>query len=178
MEAVEIETVEGRARLGSFSCIVPPQPVNKAPDLVVAPHPGRKARKRGPLRRRKLEVPDIMVDARGIRPIAFDGDEVESLFVDERTRDLLAQPIELRGAVRRLADEHDASLADAAHERVKVDEVDGPERLALPPEASIRLRSAPPRGPCAPAARAPALPRPSPPRPGAARSGHRRCPRS
>ena len=82
-------------------------------------------------------MPDVVVDARGIRPIALDGDEGKSLVLDQLARDPLAHAVELRGAVRRLADENHARIADPLQHRCEVERLDGRELLAA---ARNRLR--------------------------------------
>ena len=105
--------MKGGPRRGLGRGIVRAQPVDEIAHLVVAPHPGWETGKRRPFGGRIFEMPNIMVDARGIRPIAFDGDEAESLLDDQFARDALAHPIEFRGAMRRFAEQHDARVADS-----------------------------------------------------------------
>ena len=74
-------------------------------------------------------MPHIVIDARGIRPIAFDGDEVEPLLDDQFARDALAHPVEFGSAVACLAEQHDARVADPFEQRGKIDGIDRAERL-------------------------------------------------
>ena len=74
-------------------------------------------------------MPHIMIDARGIRPIALDGDEAEPLLDDQLARDALAHPIEFRGAMGCLAEQYDARVADPFEQRDEIDRVDRAERL-------------------------------------------------
>ena len=76
-------------------------------------------------------MPNIVVDARGIRPITFDGDEAEPLLDDQFARDALAHPIEFRGAMGRLAEQHDARIANPFKQRAEIDCVDR-ARMARP----------------------------------------------
>ena len=94
VEAVEIEAVKGDALVLLHRPVVLAQPADEIAHLGVSPHPGRKARKGGPLRRRILEMPHIMIDAGGIRPVRLDGDEAKSLLDDELARDAFAHPVE------------------------------------------------------------------------------------
>jgi hypothetical protein len=55
---------------------------------------------------------NVMIDACSIRPIALDGDEGKSLALDELAGDALAHPIEFGRAMRRLAEENHARIAD------------------------------------------------------------------
>jgi hypothetical protein len=75
-------------------------------------------------------MPHIVIDARGIRPIAFDGDEAEPLLEYQFARDALAHPIEFRGAMGRLAEQHHARVADPFKERTEIDGVDRAEGLS------------------------------------------------
>ena len=74
-------------------------------------------------------MPNIVVDACSIRPIAFDGDKAEPLLDDQFARDALTHPIEFRGPMRRLAEQHDARVAHPFEQRAKIDFIDRAERL-------------------------------------------------
>jgi hypothetical protein len=63
---------------------------------------------------------DEAIDPIAVRPIAFDGDEGESLLLDEALRDLRAPGIELGGAMRRLAEQQEARIANQLQQRVEV----------------------------------------------------------
>src|SRR6185369_4239085 len=90
VEAIDIETVEGSPPVLRPAGIVFAQPVHELANLLVAPHPWREPRKRGPFARLIFEMPHIVVDAGSVRPVAFDGNEGKSLFLDELARDALA----------------------------------------------------------------------------------------
>ena len=79
-------------------------------------------------------MPDIVVDTRGIRPIAFDGDKAKALLYDQFARDPLAHPIEFRGSMRRFAEQHDACIADSFKQRAEIDCVDRVEWLSCAPQ--------------------------------------------
>ena len=79
------------------------------------------------IRREIFEMPNIIVDACRIRPIAFDGDKAEPLLDDQFARDALTHPIEFRGPMRRLAEQHDARVAHPFEQRAKIDFVDRAE---------------------------------------------------
>src|SRR3990170_1486705 len=63
---------------------------------------------------------DVAIYLIAIRPVALDGDEAEAFFRDEALRDLGSPRIELRRAVGRLAQQHEASVADGLEERIQV----------------------------------------------------------
>ncbi len=58
------------------------------------------------------EVTDIAVDPRGIRPVGFDRDDVEAVVDDQALRNRGAGAVELRSAVRRLAEQHHPRIAE------------------------------------------------------------------
>ena len=66
-------------------------------------------------------MPHVVIDARGVRPIALDGDEIKPLAFDQLARDPLPHAIELGRSVRRLAEQHDARIADSLQHRLEVD---------------------------------------------------------
>src|SRR5208282_4428916 len=73
-------------------------------------------------------MPNVMINTRGVRPIALDGDEGEPLLLDELARNALAHAIELRGAMCCLAEQDDARITDPPQQRI---EVGGIYRLEL-----------------------------------------------
>ena len=129
IEAVEIETVKRDALVPVHRTIVLAQPAHEVAHLGVAPHPGRKPCKRGPLRRRILEVPHVMIDARGIRPVRLDGNKAKALLDDQIARDPFAHPVEFGSAVGCLAEQHDARRPDPFHQRIEIDGLDRGERF-------------------------------------------------
>ena len=70
-----------------------------------------------------------MVDPRGIGPVGLDRDHREPAAQDELAGDARAHPVELRGAVRRLAEQHNPGIADALEQRVDRVVLDVAERL-------------------------------------------------
>src|SRR6516225_6698354 len=85
MQAVEIEPVK-RYPLVLGRRIMPTQPIDEVTHLIVAPYPGRETRKCRPFGGRVFEMPYVVVDARGIRPVTLDGDEAEPLFYNQFPR--------------------------------------------------------------------------------------------
>lgn len=69
-------------------------------------------------------MPHIMINARGIGPIRFNGDEAKSLLDDQFARNALPHPIEFRGAVGRLAEKDDARRSDPVHQWIEIHLVD------------------------------------------------------
>ena len=57
-------------------------------------------------------MPHVMIDARGIRPVALDGDEAEPLLDNQLAGDALAHPVKFRSAVGCLAEQDDPRIAD------------------------------------------------------------------
>ena len=93
-----------------------PQPIDKGQHLLVAPHPAWEALKGGPRLACRGEVADIAVDPRRIGPIGLDRDDIEAVIDDQPLRDRGARPVEFRGAVRRLAEQHHAGIAEPIEE--------------------------------------------------------------
>jgi len=83
VKAVEVKPMKCRPLGGFERRIVRAQPVHERAHFVVPPHPGRKARKGGPLGGRIFHVPDIVVDPRRIRPVSLDRDEPEAFLGDQ-----------------------------------------------------------------------------------------------
>src|SRR5450631_3873553 len=94
IQAVEIEAVKCYALTPLHGTVVLAQPANEIPHLGVSPHPSREPRKRRPLRRRILEMPHIMIDPRGIRPVRLDRNEAKALLDDQIAGDALAHSVE------------------------------------------------------------------------------------
>jgi len=96
-----------------------PKTLDELHDIAVAPHPARKAVE---VAERCFRVrivaggADPAVDAIRIGPVGFDGDDVETGSGDERFRQLGAGLVELVGAVRGFADQHQAGAADRVEE--------------------------------------------------------------
>ena len=58
-------------------------------------------------------MPDVAIDPRRIGPVCLDCHDIESMPLDQPAGDLRPGAVELRGAVGRLAQQHDASIAEA-----------------------------------------------------------------
>ena len=120
-ETVEVQAVEADlARVRRQRVVVPAQPLDELDHVGVAPHPGRKTPEAG---QRFAGVgvvagaAHVAVHARGVGPIGLDGDGHDAAFRDESLRDPGALAVELVRAVGRLPEEHEARIADHAHER-------------------------------------------------------------
>src|SRR5207237_5784562 len=94
-----------------------PQPLDAIDDLSVRPHPSRPALEgmqhlacRGAGARVILR---IAVDAVTVGPVAFDGDEREPFLTDQPLRELGAPGVILGRAMRCLAEQDIARVADA-----------------------------------------------------------------
>lgn len=85
--------------------VVRAQPLDEAERLLVAPHPGWKACERCELERRASRATEhVIVDARCIRPIGLDRNEVEAASPDQLTADMRPHAVELATAVASLAE--------------------------------------------------------------------------
>ncbi len=172
VQAVEIEPVErppGRQVLACALCSRS-QSTNSRTSRFRHIHIGNRANAVHSVRGTLL-VPDIVVDARGVRPIALDGDEGEALLLDQRASDPCAHAIELRGAVGRLAEENHPRIADPLEHAARDAPIQS-RRISR----SIWRSLPPTRRPSAWRRAAPA--RPNLPRPPAERSVRPRAPPS
>ncbi len=75
-------------------------------------------------------MPDVVIDPRGVRPVALDGDKGEPFPLDQLARNSRPHAIELGRAVRRLAEKHDPRVADPPQQRCQVRGIDRIEPLA------------------------------------------------
>ena len=75
------------------------------------------------------EMPHVLIDARGIGPVGLDRNQREAAAHDELAGNARAHAVELRGPVRRLAEQHHARVADALQQRVEVVVLDARERF-------------------------------------------------
>ena len=64
-------------------------------------------------------MPDVAIDPRRIGPICLDCHDIESVPFDQPAGDLRPGAVELRGAMGRLAQQHDASLGEAIKHRAE-----------------------------------------------------------
>src|ERR1019366_3103277 len=100
--------------------VVRAQPVDEVVHLLVAPHPRREARERRELERRATGTAEhVVVDPGSVGPVALHRDEVEASTGDELARDARAHAVELARAMRRLAQQDEARVADSIDERVE-----------------------------------------------------------
>src|SRR5262249_26666310 len=101
------------------------EPLDEAVHLLVPPHPGREATKRGlgPVPSPR-EVPHVAGHLGGIGPVRLYRDGAKSLLGDELARDACPHQVELRRAVSGLAQQDHASVADAIQEPIEVDRLD------------------------------------------------------
>src|SRR5262249_15385476 len=116
VQTVQIQPVESHlSRAVLARVIVVAEPADKIEDVGVAPPP----------RWKTLEAcerihgigvvapsANVAVDSIGVRPVGLDGDRIEALLDDQALRDLGPLPVELMRSVRRLANEHETSIAD------------------------------------------------------------------
>ena len=119
---VEAEEADAAGRIGLL-CVVRAQPAEPARDLGVAPHPAREALEIGERRVDRVRAafalrPAARTQCR--RPVGLDGDRVEAAPLDQPARQIGAQPVELFGAMRRLAEQHEARIADRIDQAVGV----------------------------------------------------------
>ena len=81
-------------------------------------------------------MPHIMIDARGIRPVALNGDEAEPLLDYQLAGDAIAHPVEFRSAVGCLAEQDDTGIADPFQQRAEIGSVRS-KRTARPRRRSF-----------------------------------------
>ena len=108
---------------GRTRVVVVAEPADEVEHVGVAPHPGRESSEA----RQRLDglgvvaaAADVAVDAIGVGPVGLDGHGVEALLADQPLGDLGTLPVELVRAVRGLADQHEAGVADQLQEGIVV----------------------------------------------------------
>jgi hypothetical protein len=69
--------------------------------------------------RRPWQVANVAVDNRRIRPIRLDGEDGETMLLNEMTRNGGPRPIELGCTVARLAEQHHTLLGKASKQAAK-----------------------------------------------------------
>ena len=102
---------------------MPAEPADEVEHVGVAPHPRWE-----PLESSQgidgigiiAPAADVTVDAIRVGPVGLDGDRIEALLPDQPLGDLGAFPVELVRTVRRLADQHEAGVADPFEQGVVV----------------------------------------------------------
>ena len=62
----------------------------------------------------------VMVDPGGVGPVRLGCDDAEALRFDQPLRNSGSQTVELRSPMAGFANEHDAGVADTAHQRLEV----------------------------------------------------------
>lgn len=65
-----------------------------------------------PLRRQRIEAALAFCRACGVRPVGFDCDNREAVFLDQPARDGSARPVKLRGSMGRFTEQHYTSVAE------------------------------------------------------------------
>ena len=76
-------------------------------------------------------MPDIMVDTRGIRPIAFDRHKLEAFRRDQLAGDPIAHAIEFRGSMACFTKKHNLCVTDPRHQSIELSRLERFERLAV-----------------------------------------------
>src|SRR5690606_14522710 len=95
VQAVEVETIEAGPRVFVERSVVIVQPVDESLNLTVAPHPGRESCETFPVCRGSMNVADMIIDSKCVRPICFCGHDIEAFLADERLAYSGAHPVEL-----------------------------------------------------------------------------------
>src|SRR5829696_6980290 len=149
VEAVDVEAAELGPALRRPMLVLGPQPLHEIAHLDVAPHPGREARERPLLARKRGVMAHIGVYAGGVRPVGFDRDDGEAVPLDEPAGDRGAGAVEFRAAVARLAEQHHLGVGEAVEygaERLGIE--DRRKRLAMAADGArrpARIRQRPAR---------------------------------
>ena len=66
-------------------------------------------------------MPDVVIDASRVGPVALNGDEGESVVLNQRAGDPLAHAIKFRSPMRCLAEQHYARIPDSLQHRAELD---------------------------------------------------------
>jgi hypothetical protein len=122
-EGVHVEPVDAHVFGVGARVVVRAQPGDEVAHVGVAPHPRREAREPGQRllgARVGAEPAHVGVHARALRPVALDGHGAEPLLAHEPLGDAHPLAVELVRAVRALAEQHDARVADEGEQRVVV----------------------------------------------------------
>jgi hypothetical protein len=124
VHAIEIQAVKpDLCGTGGTSIVVCSQPLDELDHLFVAPHPGRETPEVGERFHgidRVARATDVAIDGVSVGPVGFHRHAGETFFVNEPLRDLGTLAVELVRAVRRLAEQREARLADPIHQRIVV----------------------------------------------------------
>src|SRR5581483_11017548 len=148
-QAVNVQPVE--AGLCPFVARVVPaaQPLDELQHLPVRPHPGRPAAETVEHRtgaavglRPRL---DVAGDSIAVGPVALDGDEGEPLLRDQPPAQPFTPAVILVRAVRCLADQHEARVADLLDQRVHIRRQWPRDLRDLLEERAVRRRGRTPR---------------------------------
>lgn len=116
-QAVDVRASKLDAALDGQQAIVSMQPVGECLDLAVAPHPGWETAENMALPCRMGQAPHVLVDVSGIRPVGFDGHDVESVLFDQTPGNCCTGAIELAGAMACLAQHHYTGVGVAVEQR-------------------------------------------------------------
>ena len=81
-------------------------------------------------------MPHVMVNTGGVGPVRLDRHEPKTLFHDQFAGDPLAHPVEFRGTVGRLAQQHNARRADSPDQGIDIGSLDRGKRLRCISELS------------------------------------------
>src|SRR6185436_17907666 len=73
----------------------------------------------------------IMVDTRGIRPIAFDRHKSEAFLRDQLSCDPIAHAIKFRGSMACFTEKHNLCVTDPRHQSIELSRLERFERLAV-----------------------------------------------
>ena len=84
---------------------------------------------------RRRAVAHVAVDRGRVGPVGLDGDDGEAVLLDQPARDRRAGAVELRRAVARLAEQHDAAVGEAVEQLPERGIVEG-RAAARPPRRS------------------------------------------
>src|SRR3990167_3249784 len=115
-QAVDIQAAKLDALVLAQLLVVVVQPVDEARYIGVAPHPGGEAGKGALGPGRGVALAGETVELRGIRPVRLDRDYVEAMPFDQALGNGGAGPVEVRGAMAGLADQHHAGIAVAVEQ--------------------------------------------------------------
>ena len=96
------------------------EPIHEIPHFDIAPHPAWKTSKGLPLRGASLAIAHIIVDAFGVRPVRFHGDDIEPVAFHQSSCDRRASPVEFRRAVGRLPQQDKFRVGKAIELRRKI----------------------------------------------------------
>src|SRR6266508_1530932 len=130
VQAVQIEPMKCDAGSILQRGVVVAKPVHESFHFIVPPHPNREAGKGGPFGRWIFQMPNVMVHAGGVRPVAFDCDETKTFLRDQLPRNAVAHPVKFRRSMGRFTKKDDPRVADALEQSGEGRSLDGVKRFA------------------------------------------------